>query len=188
MRLRNMMLAGIFAALMVISSYIVIPLGPVPHSMQPLVVLLSGILLGHKWGPISILVWILLGVLGLPVFNQGQAGAVMLVGPTGGFILGFVLCSWLAGILTEKHLEAGMFKTFCFLLVAMVGAYVVGLIGFKLSFQYFLQKPMTWERSAILTIAPFLPFDIIKTAIATYVGIKVRKALINAGLFVVTRR
>ncbi|MEG1158915.1 MAG: biotin transporter BioY, partial [Acidaminococcaceae bacterium] len=108
MRLRNMMLAGIFAALMVISSYIVIPLGPVPHSMQPLVVLLSGILLGHKWGPISILVWILLGVLGLPVFNQGQAGAVMLVGPTGGFILGFVLCSWLAGILTEKHLEAGM--------------------------------------------------------------------------------
>ena len=75
MQLRNMMLAAIFAAFMIISSYIVLPIGPVPHTLQPLVVLLSGVLLGHKWGPISIIVWVVLGVLGLPVFNQGQAGA-----------------------------------------------------------------------------------------------------------------
>ena len=93
MQLRNMMLAGIFAAFMIISSYIVVPIGPVPHTLQPLVVLLSGVLLGHKWGPISIIVWVVLGVLGLPVFNQGQAGAVMLIGPTGGFIFGFIVCS-----------------------------------------------------------------------------------------------
>ena len=188
MQVRNMMLAGIFAAFMIISSYVVLPIGPVPHTLQPLVVLLSGILLGHKWGPISLMVWITLGVLGLPVFNQGQAGAVMLIGPTGGFIIGFVVCSWLAGYLTEKDTQAGYFKTFFYLLIALLLAYVIGLIGFKLSFQYFLQKPMTWEKSILLAIAPFLPFDIIKTAIATYVGVKVRKALINAGLYVVARK
>jgi len=47
---------------------------------------------------------------------------------------------------------------------------------------------MTWEKSILLAIAPFLPFDIIKTAIATYVGVKVRKALINAGLYVIARK
>jgi len=67
-------------------------------------------------------------------------------------------------------------------------AYVIGLIGFNLSFQYFLHKPMTWEKSVLIAIAPFLPFDIIKTAIASYVGVKVRKALIDAGLFVMARK
>mgnify|MGYP003586906120 FL=1 len=188
MQLRNMMLAGIFAAFMIISSYIVVPIGPVPHTLQPLVVLLSGVLLGHKWGPISIIVWVVLGVLGLPVFNQGQAGAVMLIGPTGGFIFGFIVCSWLAGLLTEKNLQAGYAKTFFYLLIALIVAYILGLIGFMLSFQYFLHKPMTWEKSVLIAIAPFLPFDIIKAAIASYVGVKVRKALIDAGLFVIERK
>ena len=52
-----------------------------------------------------------------------------------------------------------------------------------MSFEYFLQKPMSWEKSMLLSIAPFLPFDIIKAAIAAYVGAKVRKALLAAGLF-----
>ena len=188
MQLRNMMLAAIFAAFMIISSYIVLPIGPVPHTLQPLVVLLSGVLLGHKWGPISIIVWVVLGVLGLPVFNQGQAGAVMLIGPTGGFIFGFIVCSWLAGLLTEKNLQAGYAKTFFYLLIALIVAYIMGLIGFKLSFQYFLHKPMTWEKSVLIAIAPFLPFDIIKAAIAYCVGVKVRNALIEAGIFVIERK
>ena len=76
------MLMGLFVALMIISSYIVIPIGPVPITLQTFVVLLSGILLGPKMGPLSIIAWIILGCVGLPVFNQGQGGAVMLVGPT----------------------------------------------------------------------------------------------------------
>ena len=182
-----MLLAGTFTALLIISSYIVIPIGPVPHTLQPLVVMLSGFLLGAKWGPISVITWVLLGCLGLPVFNQGQAGAVMLVGPTGGFIVGFVVCSWIVGKLTENDLTAGFFKNFAYLALAMLICYAVGLIGFKLSFAYFLQKPMSWEKSMLLAIAPFLPFDIIKAAIAAYVGAKVRKALLSAGLFNVVK-
>ena len=187
MKIREMLLSGIFTALVIISSYIVIPIGPVPHTLQPLIVMLSGFLLGPKWGPISIITWIILGCLGLPVFNQGQAGAVMLLGPTGGFIVGFVVCSWLVGKFTSNDLQAAFIKNFAYLAFAMIICYVIGLVGFKLSFEYFLQKPMSWEKSMLLSIAPFLPFDIIKAAIAAYVGAKVRKALLAAGLFSVAK-
>lgn len=188
MQLRNMMMSAIFTAFMIISSYIVVPIGPVPHTLQTLVVILSGFLLGPKWGPISMVTWILLGVLGLPVFNQGQAGAVMLVGPTGGFIIGFIVCSWLIGILTVRDIKSGYFKTFIYLLSGIMVTYIVGLVGFKLSFEYFLLKPMTWEKSVWIAIAPFLPFDIIKTVVATYLGVQIRKALLAAGLYVGTNK
>lgn len=183
MKIREMLLSGLFTALVIISSYIVIPIGPVPHTLQPLVVILSGFLLGPKWGPISIITWIVLGCLGLPVFNQGQAGAVMLVGPTGGFIIGFIILSWLVGKFTSNDPRASFYKNFAYLTFAMLICYVFGLVGFKLSFTYFLQKPMSWEKSMLLAIAPFLPFDIIKAAIAAYVGAKVRGALKAAGLW-----
>ena len=184
---RNMLLAGLFAALVIISSYIVIPIGPVPHTLQPLTVMLAGFLLGPKWGATSILIWIILGCLGLPVFNQGQSGAVMLVGPTGGFIIAFVICAWLVGYCTQKDPNASFGKNLFYLVLAMIVTYIVGLIGFKLSFAYFLQKPMSWEKAAILSVAPFLPFDIIKAVIATFLGMKVRKALIVAGLYKVAK-
>ena len=96
-RTRNMMGAGLFTALIILSSYVTIPLGPVPVTLQTLMVLLAGFLLGPVWGLASVLVWMVLGCVGLPVFNQGQAGIVMLAGPTGGFILSFPVVAWLAG-------------------------------------------------------------------------------------------
>ena len=86
MKIREMLLAGTFVTMMIISAYIIVPIGPVPITMQPLVVLLAGMLLGSRLSAVSICVWVMLGCVGLPVFNQGQGGAVMLVGPTGGFI------------------------------------------------------------------------------------------------------
>ena len=181
MKTQHMLLSGIFAALVIISSYIVIPIGPVPITMQPLTVLLAGFLLGPKGGALSIIIWILLGCIGLPVFNQGQAGITMLAGPTGGFIIGFVVTAYLAGYLTEKYYTESFVKNFGYLAIAMVVCYILGAIGFKLSFAYFLQKPMSWEKTMTLAIAPFLPFDIIKAAIVSYLGVKIRRALRNAG-------
>lgn len=181
MQTKNILLAGTFTALMIMSSYIVIPIGPVPHSMQPLMVMLSGFLLGPKWGSLGICTWILLGAFGLPVFNQGQAGLSMLVGPTGGFIFGFIGCSFLSGYLTRKYYSDSFIKNFSYLALAMLFCYILGAVGFKLSFAYFLHKPMSWEKTLLLAIAPFLPFDIIKAAITSYVGVKIRRSLIKAG-------
>ena len=81
MKIREMLLAGTFVTMMIISAYIIVPIGPVPITMQPLIVLLAGMLLGSRLSAVSICVWVMLGCVGLPVFNQGQGGAVMLVLP-----------------------------------------------------------------------------------------------------------
>ncbi len=182
MKIREIILAGIFVTLMIICAYVIVPIGPVPITMQPLVVLLAGMLLGSKLSSISMIVWMLLGCVGLPVFHQGQGGVVMLVGPTGGFIVAFIVTAWLVGYLTEHDPKAGYLKNFGYMCVGMLVCYAIGLIGFKISFNYFLQKPITWWNAVLLAVAPFLPFDIIKAAVATFVGAKVKKALLLAGL------
>ena len=106
----------------------------------------------------------------------------MLVGPTGGFIVAFIVTAWLVGYLTERDLEAGYLKNLMYMCVGMLVCYAIGLVGFKLSFQYFLQKPMSWDKAVLLAVVPFLPFDIMKAAAAALIGAKVRKALFLAGL------
>ena len=123
MKIREMLLAGTFVTMMIISAYIIVPIGPVPITMQPLVVLLAGMLLGSRLSAVSICVWVMLGCVGLPVFNQGQGGAVMLVGPTGGFIIAFIITAWLVGYLTERDLEASYLKNLMYMCVGMLVCY-----------------------------------------------------------------
>lgn len=181
MPIRNMVLTGLFAALLAISSQISIPLGPVPHTLQIFFVLLSGLVLGSRWGFASVAVWILLGLFGLPVFAQGKAGAAILVGPTGGFLLGFMFSAYIVGLLTESAATPALVRTVGVMLVALIAAYGIGLIGFMASFQYFLHKPMTWDKALSLSVLPFIPFDIVKSLMAAYVGVRVRRALARAG-------
>ncbi len=182
MPVRNMILAGLFAALIAISSQIsfLLPLSPVPHTLQTPMTLLAGVVLGSRWGFTSVAVWVLLGVFGLPVFAQGKAGAAVLLGPTGGFLLGFMLSAFVVGWLTERT-AAGYGRTFACMLVGVAVIFAVGAAGFMASFTYFLDKPMTWDKTLALAVAPFLPYDIIKTMIAAYLGVRVRRALARAG-------
>ncbi|KYZ78282.1 BioY family transporter [Anaerosporomusa subterranea] len=182
MAARNMVLAGLFAALIAIGSQIsfVIPPSPVPHTLQVFFVMLSGLILGSKWGSISVGLWILLGAFGLPVFAQGKAGLAAVLGPTGGFLLGFTLCAYVVGRITERFGLA--YKVVAGAMVlGMIIVYTLGLVGFMACFQYFLHKPMTWEKAFMLTTLPFAPFDFVKSLFAGYIGIKVRRALIQAG-------
>lgn len=182
MPVRNMILAGLFAALIAISSQvsITLPPNPVPHTLQVLFVLLAANVLGSRWGFTSVLVWVLLGVFGLPVFTQGKAGAAVLLGPTGGFLVGFIICAFLVGWLTERS-AASFARTFAIMLLGLAVAYVVGLVGFMASFAFFLHKPMTWGQAVTFTVVPFLPFDFFKTLAAAYIGVRLRRALAKAG-------
>ncbi len=180
MAIRYMVLAGLFAALIAISSQVAIPIGPVPHTLQVFFVMLAGLVLGGRWGFTSVAVWVLLGLFGLPVFAQGKAGLPVLVGPTGGFLVGFMLCAFVVGWLTEQA-RVSVVKTICSMLLGLAVVYIFGLAGFMASFAYFLQKPMSWSQAMTLAVVPFLPFDFIKTLMAAYIGVKVRRALDRAG-------
>lgn len=181
MNLRAMMLAGLFAALLTVSAQVAIPIGPVPVILQILFVLLAGAVLGKRVGMASIAVWVMLGLFGLPVFAQGKAGAAVLIGPTGGYIFGYFVCAYIVGYVAE-HFEL-TYKTMAVaMFVGLVMIYGIGLLGFMLSFQYVLHKAMTWQQAINLAVLPFLPFDLLKLVIAIYCGVRIRRALLKAGL------
>lgn len=181
MSLRNKMLVSLFAALLAVSSYIVIPIGPVPVTFQFLFVLLAGAVLGAEMGALSVLVWMLLGVFGLPVFAGGKAGPMVLLGPTGGYLFGFVACAWLVGAMTRKS-DSSRLRTGAAMLLGVAVTYGLGLAGFMASFAFFLQKPMTLEQAVSLAVLPFIPFDLVKVALGAWLSPRLVAALGRAGL------
>jgi biotin transport system substrate-specific component len=99
---RQAMLVLLFGALTALSSQIQIPLYPVPVTAQVFVVLLAGALLGPRLGPMSQLAYLAFGFAGAPVFAGGKAGVAVLLGPTGGYLIGFPLAAWAAGWLAVR--------------------------------------------------------------------------------------
>ena len=100
--LKRMVYAALMAALTAAGAYIAIPIGPVPIVLQNLFIMLAGLLLGGRWGLISVGVYLLAGVVGLPVFAGGTGGVGKFVGPTGGYLLGFVAAAYLIGVISES--------------------------------------------------------------------------------------
>nr|WP_269848331.1 biotin transporter BioY [Methanosarcina horonobensis] len=103
--LRKMVFASLFAALTAAGAYIQIPIpfSPVPVTLQVFFVLLAGSMLKSKWGSLSMVVYTLLGIAGLPVFAGGSSGLGVLLGPTGGYIFGFILAAFLTASLPRKQ-------------------------------------------------------------------------------------
>jgi biotin transport system substrate-specific component len=178
-----MILVSLFAALLAVSSQFSLLVFLVPHTLQIFFVLLAGLVLGARAGAMSVAVWVLLGVFGLPVFAQGKAGFGVLLGPTGGFLIGFILCAYLVGYLTEDR-PSKLLRTLVSMFAGLFLVYAVGLSGFLVIFEFVLHKPMTVGQALLITVAPFLPFDIVKSITAAYIGVKVRRALLRAGLTV----
>ena len=95
MKTRNMVLCALFAALMAICAWISVPTGSVSFTLQTFALFLTLLVLGGKWGSVTVLVYLTLGAVGIPVFSGFQGGIGTLLGPSGGFFLGFMLTSLL---------------------------------------------------------------------------------------------
>ena len=181
MSLRKKMLVSLFAALLCVSSYVVLPIGPVPVTLQVLFVLLAGAVLGAEMGALSVVIWIMLGAFGLPVFAGGKAGPMVLIGPTGGYLLGFVICAWTVGFLTRGNPRSKL-RSGAAMLVGLTIAYAVGLAGFMASFAFFLQKPMSVQQALAIAVYPFIAFDLVKIILAAWLTPVLRTAIDRAGL------
>ena len=91
MKNHNFISAALFAGIMAILSQFAFPIGAVPITLQSFVCALAGGVLGKKWGAISIGLWLILGMIGIPVLTMGKAGIGIFLSPVGGYYLGFVL-------------------------------------------------------------------------------------------------
>lgn len=179
---RRLVSIAIFVALMVISVFFKITLGPVPFTLQNLIALMAGIVLGKKDGTIAMVIYTLLGLIGLPVFSGG-GGPSYLLAPTFGFILGFILIAFISGLLYEKlRLTNNYTKGVISTLIGAFVLYVPGIIYFYFIMNNVIGKEISISSALMLTTVPFLIPDIIKAIIAGILGVTINKALINRQL------
>lgn len=157
--LKNLLLAGLFAGLTAICSWISLPLffTPVPINMALLGPYLAGILIGSKYGALSQIIYILMGILGIPVFSGFASGIGIIMGPTGGFIAGYVACAALCGLVSGKK-DSG-----CRILLMICGlfsCYFIGLI-------WFISVTGSSLRTGLVScVLPFIPGDAVKITAA----------------------
>jgi biotin transport system substrate-specific component len=166
--LRGMVYASLFGALTAVGAYIVIPLPPVPVTLQTLFLGLAGTLLGSRLGALSQTVYVLLGVIGLPVFAGGKAGLGVLIGPTGGYLVGFIAAAFVIGKLASLKNRPG-FAWLCLSLAA--GAMVVYILGVL---QLSITARLAPAKALAVGVLPFLPGDAVKIVLAALITLKIR--------------
>ncbi len=115
----QLFLATGFACLTALGALVQIPIGPVPITLQVLFVLLSGLVLGSRLGALSQMEYLAIGFAGAPVFTQGKSGLIALLGPTGGYLVGFVVAAYLSGLVAESVARPGRVR---FFLAGLTGA------------------------------------------------------------------
>jgi biotin transport system substrate-specific component len=165
--------ASMFGALTAVGAYVAIPLPPVPVTMQTLFVDLAGALLGGYLGAMSQVVYILLGVIGLPVFAGGKAGFGVLIGPTGGYLIGFVVGAWIIGKLTSLRREPGLFRLMISMAAGIAVVYTFGIV------QLMIVAKLSLTKALAVGLLPPLPGDIAKIIVAALICRKVRRKIFN---------
>jgi biotin transport system substrate-specific component len=147
-----------FSLLVGLSAQVAIPLPftPVPVTLQTMMVLATGALLGSRRGAAAILLYIAEGAAGLPVFAMGRSGPAHLTGPLGGYLLGFVAAAFLAGLICERGWDRNGLLAFAGLLVADLAVYVPGLL--------WLGAFTGFSRVLIQGALPFIAADVLKAA------------------------
>lgn len=169
-QLRMTVYASLLAALTAAGAYLAIPIGPVPIVLQNLFIFLSGLLLGSRWGLASVAVYLLAGICGLPVFAGGTGGIGRLVGPTGGYLIGFLPTVFLIGLISEKAKGRVLFDVIGMICGTLI-IYALGVSWLK------IQTGMTWANTLGLGMYPFLPGDVLKIAAAVPIAKALRPVL-----------
>ena len=174
-----LLLAALMAAVCAVCSWISVPLPftPVPINLGTLAVFLAAGILGWKYGSISVIVFVLLGAAGLPVFHGFTGGMGIITGPTGGYIVGYILAAFLTGIMIDTYFKArkssdNKAATYAVLALAMA----LGLFAcYALGTAWFMHISGTDLKAALLMcVVPFLIGDAIKIAAATVLVKKLR--------------
>ena len=157
---RDIALIPVFSILIAVCTWIMIP-GPVPFTMQTFAVFASLLILGGKRGTAAVLVYILLGLIGLPFFSGFSAGPGVLFGPTGGYIIGFIGTAFVTGAIIDR-----LGSKIPAMILAMVAGLAVCYAFGTAWFMVISAGSMTLQGALAMCIVPFIVPDLIKIALA----------------------
>lgn len=169
-----------FSALLCLTSFFVRFGGEaiVPFSLLPLMVLLTGAVLGSRLGALSVTIYVLLGLVGLPVFAQPPYGGLTyLLQPSFGFLPGFVLEAYVVGKLVERAPQPSLARIFGAMLLGIIAMYAVGVPYLYGMVRFYLGSPLTLGKALEIGLLPFLAFDLVKGALAALVARAVLRRL-----------
>ena len=176
-KLRSMILIALFAAIIGVLAQVTIPLPLVPITGQTLAIGLAATILGSRNGTMAVLLYLLIGSAGVPVFAEFSAGIAKLFGPTGGFLVGFIPAAFMIGYYMEKR-GFNFINAIIANIIGMLITLAFGTIWLKIS------ADLSWSAAFAGGFAPFIIVGIIKGALASWVGILVRNRLISSKLLI----
>ena len=174
MKLREVILCGLFIALITVGTFVRIPVGTDVYTLQFLFTLLAGLMLGARLGALAIGTYVLMGLVGIPVFASGGGPAYVLQ-PTFGYLVGFILQGWVTGTLVRRGVPTFR-RALAACAAGMVVLYALGIPYFYFISNYIIDAPIGfWVAVWYCGVLQVLP-DFLLCVAAAYVGIRLYKA------------
>lgn len=173
---RHLAYIALFAALIAICSWIVIPIpSGVPITLQTFGVFMTLLALGGKRGTYSVVVWLLMGCVGLPVFSGLQSGFGVMVGPAGGYAFGFLVAALIFWAMSARK-SGTLFQRILWCVLAQIGCYLSGVTWFALVYAHELGVAGAADL-LVVCVLPYIISDSCKIVLAVSLSARVRKAL-----------
>lgn len=167
---RGMVYMAIFAAIICIAAPVSVQIGPIPITLATFAIYLAGAILGGKRGMIAVIVYIMLGAVGLPVFSNFNGGFTALLGPTGGYIIGYIPLVLLTGIFSDMNSKKH-WTMIIGMLLGTVALYTFGTAWFM------IMTGSSLGRALALCALPFIPGDALKIACVSAIAIPLKSRL-----------
>ena len=168
---------ALFAALLCVISPFTLPVpgSPVPLSLATFGVYLAALLLGAKQSVLCVLVYLLLGMVGLPVFSGFSGGIGVLLGPTGGYLIGYVLCAVIVGLVIDAatRVKRQFAQGVLAMILGTLACYLFGTVWFLL----IMKGTYNVAQALLICVVPYLLFDMIKIMMAAVTAVPVKKIL-----------
>ena len=173
MKTKDMALTALMAALICVCSPLSVNVGPIPISLCTFAVYLAAAVLGSKRGTLAVAVFLLIGMIGLPVFSGFTGGFQKLAGVTGGYLIGYLPCAWITGLGAGSP-ERDALGGWRLPLMAVLGTAALYALG---TAWFMAQSGNGLGASLALCVLPFLPGDAVKIAAASLLAKPVRRAV-----------
>ena len=171
-------ISALFVAVIAVCAWIAVPISEISITLQTMGVCLAAAMLGWERGLAAVAAYILLGLVGVPVFSGFTGGAAKLIGPTGGYIVGFLFTALLVGIACDlvRGKAKWLFAVVCVLSmivgIAVCYAFGTGWFMFMMSGK---GNPYTLSAALAMCVLPYIPFDLIKIAVATALSVALKR-------------
>ncbi|HCQ68331.1 MAG TPA: biotin transporter BioY [Subdoligranulum sp.] len=166
----QMAVTAVMAAVLCVLGPLTVPIGAIPISLANFVICLTAWLLGPKFGTLSVVIYLAIGLIGVPVFSGYGAGLAKVAGPTGGYLVGYLLLAFIGGLFIEKSKGQPVIAGIG-LVLGDAACYVLGTIWFMILTGADLVSALGW------CVLPYLPGDAVKIVLAAVLTMQLDKRL-----------